>query len=272
MSTLRNAPETALAGLQRGVRAIGAPEGVVRLADRAPRRAYELLSPQGREVRAARRSLARRFLHGDGLEIGALNLPLALPRGARVRYVDRMTVPELREQYPSWEAWELVEPDIVDDGEKLTTVPDASADFLIANHFIEHTEDPLGTLAAHLRVLRPGGVIFMAVPDARHTPDVRRALTPLEHVVRDHAEGPAGSRAQHFAEHVRAWEEIDGPAADARARELDETDYSIHFHVWTPDTFTELLVHARRELGLPLEIEAVQPVRHEFIVILRKTR
>ena len=201
------APRTALAKLQSGVRAAGAPEPVVRFAHRAPRRAYELLSPQGREVRAARRSLARRFLAGEGLEIGALNLPLTLPRGARVRYVDRMSVADLRREYPEWATWDLIEPDIVDDGETLATVPDASVDFVVANHFIEHTEDPLGTLANHLRVLRPGGVLFMAVPDMRHTPDATRAPTTVEHVDRDHREGPAGSRARHFV--------------DARARGLE---------------------------------------------------
>jgi SAM-dependent methyltransferase len=270
MSSLRSAPETALAGLQRGVRALGAPDAVVRLADRAPRRAYELLSAQGREVRAARRSLARRFLHGDGLEIGALNLPLALPHGARVRYVDRMTVPELRAQYPAWDAWELVEPDIVDDGERLTTIPDASVDFVVANHFIEHTEDPLGTLASHLRVLRPGGVVFMAVPDQRATRDRTRSLTTVEHVLRDHRDGPEGSRQEHFEQWARAWEDATGDAVARRARELQDSRYSIHFHVWTPGTFAEMLVAGRRELGLPLEIEALQPVRHEFIAILRR--
>jgi SAM-dependent methyltransferase len=267
MTSLRTAPETALAKLQTGVRAIGAPESVVRLADRAPRRAYELLSAQGREVRAARRSLAKRFLAGDGLEIGALNLPLALPRGARARYVDRMTVADLRAEYPEWEAWDLVEPDIVDDGETLATIADASVDFVVANHFIEHTEDPLGTLANHLRVLRPGGVIFMAVPDQRFTLDRTRALTSVEHVLRDHRDGPEGSHAEHFLEYARAWED----EGEARAAELEASGFSIHFHAWTPATFAELLVTGRRELGLPLEIEAIQPVRHEFITILRKS-
>jgi SAM-dependent methyltransferase len=269
-SSQLSAPETALAKLQSGVRALHAPEPVVRFADRVPRRAYELLSPQGREVRAARRALARRFLAGDGLEIGALNLPLTLPRGARARYVDRMTVADLRREYPEWEAWDLVEPDVVDDGETLATVPGGSVDFVVANHFIEHTEDPLGTLANHLRVLRPDGVIFMAVPDMRRTPDATRAPTTVEHVDRDHREGPAASRREHFVDHVRAWEGLDEAAAQARGAELDAEDYSIHFHVWTPGTFAELLVHARRALGLPLEIEALQPVRHEFIVILRR--
>ena len=113
-----------------------------------PRRGYELLSPQGREVARVRRQLARRFLRGDGLEIGALNLPLWMPRGARVRYVDRKPLEGLRAEYPEWAAWDIVAPDVVADGETLAGIPDASADFVVANHFLEHTEDPIGTLEA----------------------------------------------------------------------------------------------------------------------------
>ena len=141
-----------------------------------------------------RRRLAKRYLKGDGLEIGALHYPLWVPSGVRVRYVDRLGVADLHGHYPELPVHKLVAVDVIDDGEKLSSQPDSSADFIIANHFIEHTEDPLDTLASHLRVLRPGGVIFMAVPDRRRTFDERRAPTPLEHIVKDHVEGAARSR------------------------------------------------------------------------------
>jgi SAM-dependent methyltransferase len=270
MTSLRTGLQEVPAKAQRALGAIGAPPVVMRLANRAPRPAYELLSPQGREVRAARRALARRYLSGDGLELGALNLPLPLPRGARARYVDRMGAAELRAEYPEWAAWNVVDPDVIDDGETLATVADASVGFVVANHFIEHTQDPIATLKNHLRVLRPGGVLFMAVPDQRHTPDASRATTPITHLVQDHVEGPERSRMDHYGEYVRSWERLDGPAADSRARDLSERDFSIHFHTWTPNAFAELIVHCQRALGLPSAIEALQPVRHEFITILRK--
>jgi hypothetical protein len=40
----------------------------------------------------------------------------------------------------------------------LSSQPDSSAGFVVANHFIEHTQDPLGTLANHLRVCSVLGV------------------------------------------------------------------------------------------------------------------
>src|SRR5690349_4069177 len=95
---------------------------------------------QERQLGEIRLQLANRHLAGEGIEIGALHKPLPLPSGAAVRYVDRMSVRDLRSHYPELAGWKLVEPHIIDNGETLATVPDNSVDFVIANHFIEHTE------------------------------------------------------------------------------------------------------------------------------------
>ncbi|HXR28587.1 MAG TPA: methyltransferase domain-containing protein [Solirubrobacteraceae bacterium] len=218
-----------------------------------------------------RRRLARRYLRGEGLEVGALHAPLWMPAGARVRYVDRMDVRALREHYPELASEELVAVDVIDDGERLGTQADASADFIIANHFIEHTEDPLGTLASHLRVLRPGGILYLAVPDRRRTFDSARQATPLAHLLADHSEGPARSRRAHQEEWARLVDKVPETEVPARVAALEEADYSIHYHVWAPWEFREMLDHAREVGQLPFTIEAVQPNEHEFIVILRRT-
>ena len=41
-----------------------------------------------KDVFVAREDLARRFIAGDGLEIGAASWPTRVPRGETVRYVD----------------------------------------------------------------------------------------------------------------------------------------------------------------------------------------
>jgi SAM-dependent methyltransferase len=231
----------------------------------------ERLSPSARRRRATRVRLSRRYLTGSGIEIGALHQPLPLPRRAHVRYLDRMDVDGLRTHYPELADLDLVAVDVIDDGETLATLGDGSQDFVIANHFIEHTQDPIGTLAAHLRVLRPGGILYLAVPDQRETFDRDRPLTELDHLVRDHAEGPAGSRSGHFDEWARLVDGLSGEAAEAEARRLEAMDYSIHFHVWRPETFLELVLHCRGAAGLPLEVEALQRNGHEFVVVLRKS-
>lgn len=237
---------------------------------RAKHAARELVVAEKRRHAGVRRRLAAQHLSGSGLEIGALHMPLKLPANASARYVDRFGLAELRAHYPELADFDLVSPDLVDDGETLATVEDASVDFVIANHMIEHCEDPIATLSNHLRVLRPGGVLYMAVPDCRETFDAGRPVTPLAHLVRDHDEGAAISRRGHYEEWVR---HIDGAMpkeVSRRAAELEAQRYSIHFHVWTPAAFLELLVHCRSVLGLSLDVEALERNGHEFVVVLRR--
>ena len=65
----------------------------------------------------SRQTIAHEYLRGEGLEIGALSLPLELPCGASAKYVDRLTVTELRKHYPELAGVPLVNVDIQDDGE-----------------------------------------------------------------------------------------------------------------------------------------------------------
>jgi O-antigen biosynthesis protein len=214
-------------------------------------------------LRDMRGELAAEFLRGSGIEIGALHLAIRMPPGASVRYVDRMTVLELRAHYPELAEWDLVPVDIVDDGEVLATIEDESVDFIIANHFLEHCEDPIRTIETHLRKLRPGGVLFYAVPDKRYTFDFRRPRTLLSHVVSDHENGPEASRSDHYLE----WVQLVGSGRDAQ--ELEAECYSIHFHVWTQADLVQLMLHCHERFG-NFEIEAVRRHEIESIVVLRK--
>ncbi len=225
---------------------------------------------------------ADRFLFGEGLEIGPLHQPLAIPDHASARYVDRMRTPELRREYPELAGWDLVEVDVVDDGEKLLTVPEETQNFIVANHFLEHCEDPIGTIETHLGKLKPGGLLFYAVPDKRFTFDFRRPVTPIEHMIADHEQGPERSRAEHFEEWCRFVidEESDAVGTSeqaaseewvqSKARELESAAYSIHMHVWTQAEFLQLMLTIRERVGGAFDIEAAARVGIEFIVVLRK--
>jgi SAM-dependent methyltransferase len=220
---------------------------------------------------AARAVFAETYLTGEGLEIGPLHQPLATPRGATARYVDRMQIDDLRREYPELRDWDLTEVDIVDDGEKLATIPDESQDFIVANHFLEHTEDPIGTIGTHLSKLKPGGILFYAVPDKRYTFDYRRPVTPLEHMVADHENGPERSRREHYEEWARLVpDEEDTEDWAARATELEADKYSIHMHVWTQAEFLRLILAVRERNEDSFDIEATAHRGIEFMVVLRK--
>jgi SAM-dependent methyltransferase len=238
---------------------------------RLKRRTKEILGPDERRYSRVRRRLANAYLSGNGLEIGALYLPLKLPAGASVRYVDRCDVAELRVQYPELDDYELVRPDIIDDGEILSSISDESVDFVIANHMLEHCEDPIRALSNLVRTVRPGGSLFLAVPDKRFTFDRDRRTTELAHLVGDYQHGPESSRARHYDEWAELFPGNNGATPAERARSLEAERYSIHFHTWTPTGFLELIGYCRGELALPVEVDALERNSHEFIVVLART-
>jgi SAM-dependent methyltransferase len=218
-----------------------------------------------------REDLARRFIRGEGIEIGALHLPLKVPRSARVRYVDRFG-DDLIAQFPDMAGEPLVTVDVIDDGERLTTFRPQTVDFIIANHFLEHTQDTLGVLARFLEVLRVGGVAFLCVPDKSGTFDRDRPVTPVEHLYKDHLNGGQGSYLDHVEEFVRLVQKLPESEVAAQVENITRSSYSIHYHVWTHDALVETLIDARRELGLPFELVAAvknEPLS-ESICVLRR--
>jgi SAM-dependent methyltransferase len=215
-----------------------------------------------------RREIANRYLRGEGIEIGALHNPLDVPGSARVHYVDHLPVDELRRHYPELADVPLVDVDVLDDGERLATIGDGTQDFVIANHFLEHCENPLGAFGNMIRVLRPGGVLYLAVPDKRYTFDADRPATPTDHVLRDYREGPEGSRRAHYEEWARLVDKAEEPEAHATA--LLHRGYSIHFHAWTQAELLDLIRAAADELDLHFDIELMLKNRHEVVIVLRK--
>jgi SAM-dependent methyltransferase len=217
---------------------------------------------------AFRGGVARRFLRGDGIEIGALHRPMRVPRSARVRYVDVMSRQELLAIHsgplyvnPSW----VREPDVVDDGERLASFADASVDFVIANHMLEHAEDPIGALGNFARVLRPGGVMFIALPDARRTFDALRERTSVEHLLRDHSLGPGVSRAMHY----REWAFVECLPQELVAERVacfEREKARHHFHVWELDGFLDL----SRAISLPVSLEFAATHSNEFVTVFRR--
>lgn len=231
--------------------------------------------PRAWNYARTRRSLAKRFLVGSGIEIGALHSPFPMQTGTYVRYVDRLSTSDLLYEYPELAGQSLVEVDVLDDGETLATFGDKSVDFVVASHFLEHCEDPIGALKNHMRVVRRGGVVLLALPDRGHGIDRSRAGTTLEHLLIDHEAGPQSSRTDHYHEWSTLVDLIRGSIAadklDEHAAELEKHRYSIHFHCWTADEFAVQLWEIIRRFEFPAEVIENRENYHEFLVVLRRT-
>jgi SAM-dependent methyltransferase len=211
------------------------------------------------------------YLRGTGLEIGALDSPLRVPAMAETRYVDRMSTEDLRIEYPEMKDADLVPVSIVADGETLAGVEDNSQDYVIANNFLEHCEDPIATLKNFFRVVRPSGVLFLVVPNKRSNLDRMRPETTIEHLIKDHEKGPEKSRTEHYREWARTILKVPEDRVRATAAKLAQEKYSIHFHVFTEFETIELFCLLRNRYKIPFIFEHVANHGcHETVVVARK--
>ena len=243
------------------------PESLKARSRRWRARSIALLA---RRTNLTRDPLAQIFLRGNGLEVGPLNWPLDVPKGSRSLYADALPLETLRAMYPESKDWNL-RVDVVAPVETLAGIEDASQDYAIANHVIEHSEDPIQAIASLLRVLKPGGILFFALPDKRFTFDVERPVTPFEHILRDYREGPEWSRLDHYREFARLVEHVPEDEVEPRAQHMLRQSSNIHYHAWTQMEMLEAIVRLKVDLGFPIEVEAVSKTGIEAIFVLRKT-
>lgn len=220
---------------------------------------------------AKRRALSKFYLRGRGIEIGALHRPLPVRMGTRVSYVDRYDRENLRKEYPELRSYNLVKVDITDDGENLNKIASGSQDFIIANHFLEHCRNPLGTLETFLDRIKPNGILYITVPDKRYTFDSKRDLTSFAHIAGDYA--GKNSDDPHFLE-VAAGGKFKKVTPDLKrkAKELKESKYSIHYHVWDFNAYADFLLKAQDFLDNTFETLVLMHNGDEVISILKKTR
>ncbi len=208
---------------------------------------------------AALATLAR-FLIGDGLELGPGHQPFPLPYPAtRVRYVDRWKPDQNRDLFPELgDTVEFPTPDIVSDlnVEGLSMLPDGSEDFVIASHLLEHLVDPLAQLSEIHRVLRPGGIALIVLPDRRYTFDRARQPTTLEHLIADHEAGlqvPDDEHIEEFLIYTEGW----NSERDAAKRDVTFESHrqrSFHVHCWTQEEFLPVLRYAVTDMKMSWEL------------------
>ncbi len=238
-----------------------------------------------------RRRLAMHYLSTaeHGIEIGALHYPLPLPRGTRALYVDLHGPAELK-RLSQESAEAIVAPDVIADGFSLRCIAQTSQSFVIANHVLEHATDALGTLLNWLGVLRPGGILFVAVPRGERCFDRGRIVTPASHFLDDHRLTTSGDSAAMRARNRAHVEEHLAIAAPAIAgsqglvwnppephereklvlRLLDRDPEQIHHHVFSQASFRALLDLLTEASDGRCRIERVARSSVEIVGIVRR--
>lgn len=213
-----------------------------------------------------REQLSHKFIKGSGIEIGGLNAPLPV-QNAQVTYVDRAPIEEIAATHHDVKI--LIDKYIIDSAEELSNFENESLDFVIANHVLEHCENPIKAIQNWTRVLKKDGVIFCALPVKDHTFDKKRAVTAFEHLMIDYIRGPDSSLVEHY----RDWfanSELEGVRGEELERKVAAAlalRGNIHFHVWDLPAIKDLGVMFSRFFNLIYELHENGS---EVILIFRK--
>ena len=154
-------------------------------------------------------------------------------------------------------------------------VAQASLDFLIASHVLEHLPFPLSALKAWYRTLAPGGVLLLKVPDKRYTFDFRRSRTPLARLISEDEHPESFDWQAHYLDAV---ENIDGrkPSAAELAHAvpgLMAGTFNIHYQVWIDQDLFEMIEFTRQAWGFdwqPAVSLRAHFYRKEAVVLLRR--
>jgi predicted SAM-dependent methyltransferase len=204
-----------------------------------------------------------------GIEIGALYRPTVKKETGPIFYADFDTTETLRSKYAEFglapsEVDKIVDVDYVLGGKNLSEAAsdEAPFDYVLASHVIEHVPDFVGWLQDIRKILKPGGILSLAIPDKRFTFDYQRRLTASADVVDAYLSKtkiPTPRQAfDQYAEFDFGWVN-EGNESDLirrtrllrawnSAKEAAENKYDSYVHCWvfTDSSFLDLasdLVH-----------------------------
>lgn len=150
-----------------------------------------------------------------------------------------------------------------------------SLDYVASSHVLEHVANPIKALAEWHRVLRPGGIIYMIVPDRRYTWDHARALTPIDHFFDDFRSETTSVDGTHIDDFVgnvdwSTYSPSTSPEKVSEAKENLKNTYwaairsgneiNIHFHVFEPSNLGALIEKAGKDSSTGVRWELVDLV------------
>ena len=234
---------------------------------------------------------------GLGLEIGPSHNPMAPKKaGYNVHILDHATAEELRVKYKDHPINfdNIEEVDFVWRGEPLSELigREHCYDWIVASHVIEYVTDFVGFLQQCEKLLAPGGVISLVVPDKRFCFDYYRTLSntgdALQAFTENRVRHSPGTVFDYFANASRmgadriAWAEQDRgnismvhtlDEAEEEWRKALKNDEYIDAHSWkfTPSSF-RIILNDLQKLGLTelAEVDGFDTLGFEFWITLGK--
>lgn len=217
-----------------------------------------------------------------GLEFGGFDLPTVPPRLGQCAIADMRTEYHLAREFGIPVA--LIPPVdcVVEPSVAAHRQISLRFDYVILCHVLEHIPDVITTINDLAQLLDPGGLLFIALPDKRETPDASRASTTLARLVERQVEQVKTPSMSEIAEFSLAWNQTYRDQFDESMQEFFHEvrsqqlfgDPDVHCNVWSDDEFLEQVRQLIRGGFLEgLEIVEAEPTKapfNEFYVLLRR--
>ena len=137
----------------------------------------------------------------------------------------------------------------------LSDVKDASYDFVLSCHSLEHVANPIKALKDWRRVMKQHGRLVLVLPDKEFTFDHNRPITSLEHLIEDYENNTTESDTTHFEEvialHDFTYDSFVKSKEDLIKRTAANIENrAVHHHVFNLALIKEMLIYCGFEMLL----------------------
>ena len=135
----------------------------------------------------------------------------------------------------------------------LKDVNDASYDFVLSCHSLEHVANPIKALKDWSRVMKTKGRLVLVLPDKEFTFDNKRPVTTLAHLIEDYKNNTTEEDSTHFEEVIEMHDFKHDAFVQSKEDLIKRTNLNmenraVHHHVFNLDLVKELLVYCDFEM------------------------
>ena len=135
----------------------------------------------------------------------------------------------------------------------LSAIPDAKYEFVISSNCLEHIANPLKALEEWIRVIKTGGLLFVALPNKEHNFDHNRTVTKFSHILSDFQNDIKEDDMTHLDEILKLHDlKMDKPAGDLeqfKKRSLKNFENrALHQHVYDVALLKEIFNFFKLEI------------------------
>jgi len=141
----------------------------------------------------------------------------------------------------------------IEEAAELKAVKDASYDFVLSCHSLEHVANPIKALKEWSRVMKSKGRLVLVLPDKEFTFDNKRPITSLTHLIEDYNNNTTEEDSTHFEEVIALHDFKHDAFVQTKEDLIKRTrlnikNRAVHHHVFDLELVKELLIYCGFEM------------------------